>query len=344
MVAHPADGALHAWDDIADLGWDTLLLGNGLSINVSPDFAYDSLYGQAENGAPGEGLEERDRAIFERFDTANFEVVLAKLHDAIALAEVLDRDVRPYRSRFRTVQQALGRAVRSVHLERAEVPDSALALIKGELARYRTIISTSYDLILYWAIGYDEDYAEFCDCFWGPDNSFDPSDAKVRRGNRPVYYAHGALHLIVDGAGITRKLIRDSRTLLEQFGDPALSDREARPLLITEGSARDKLSAIEGNDYLAHVYETFKTKTGPLLVFGHALGEQDRHLINAINANPDRPVAISMRKKSKKRLREQQGDVWGKLDAEEVYFFDAGTHPLGSGELKKARRGSSVIS
>jgi hypothetical protein len=333
MVDHPADGKLDLWEDIADEGWDTLLVGNGLSINVSPDFAYHSLYEQAEKGA-AEGLSEDDRAVFERFATPNFETVLGKLHDAAAAAEVLGQDPGPYRERFASVQQALGRAVRSVHLERPEVSDTSLSAIKEELRSYRAIFSTSYDLILYWAIGYEDDYADFCDCFWGGGNQFNPADAEIRRGKRPVYYAHGALHLIVDGEGRTKKLTRDARTLLEQFGEPSLGDREARPLLITEGSARDKLSAIEANDYLAHVHETFKSRSSPMVVFGHALGEQDRHLINAINAHPGRPVAISMTKKSKKQLREQQGELWGKLDTDSVFFFDAASHPLGDPALR----------
>jgi hypothetical protein len=42
-------------------------------------------------------------------------------------------------------------------LERAEVPDSTLEMIKDELSNYSAVFSTSYDLILYWVIGYEED-------------------------------------------------------------------------------------------------------------------------------------------------------------------------------------------
>lgn len=336
MVEHPADGALHTWDQIDDGEWDTLLVGNGLSINVSPDFAYHSLYEQAEKNVLKGGLDDRDRAIFKRFSTPNFEVVLGKLRDAIAMAEVLDRQEKPYRKRFRSIQDALGTAVRSVHVGRPEVADATLCAIKYELESYRAIFSTSYDLILYWAIGYEEEYDDFCDCFWGARHEFDPDDSRVRAGRTPIDDCHGALHLIVEGSGVTRKLTHEGRTLLDQFGEPVKGDPEARPLLITEGSARDKLQAIEGNDYLAHVYETFKTRSEPLLVFGHALGEQDRHLIDAINAHPERPVAVSMVKKGKLDLRRQQAEIWGRLEADEVYFFDAATHPLGSPDLARA--------
>jgi hypothetical protein len=333
MTGHPADGTLCDWSEIAEDDWEAILVGNGLSINLSRDFAYESLYEEANKHGFEEGLNKRDRAVFETFETTNFEVVLAKLRDGITLAETLSRKTGPYKRRFRSVQAALGATVRRVHVEWPEVPDETLAAIKAELENYGAIFSTSYDLLIYWSIGHNEDYGDFCDCFWANGHRFDPEDCEVRSYRRPIYYMHGALHLIVEGSGVTRKLSKSEGRLLDQFGEPIEGDPEARPLLITEASARDKLRGIEGNDYLAHVYDTLKEEAGPLLVFGHALGEQDRHLIEAINANPDRPVAISMVKKSKRELRDRQGYIWGKLDTDDVYFYDAATHPLGASEL-----------
>jgi hypothetical protein len=140
---------------------------------------------------------------------------------------------------------------------------------------------------------------------------------------------HGALHLVVGGSGATRKLTQQDGRLLDQFGQPIGGDVEARPLLITEASARDKLRAIEGNDYLAHAHDEFKEQKGPLVVFGHSLGDQDGHLVDAINSTPDRPVAVSMVRRSRRRMREQQAEIWGKLHTEEISFYDAATHPLG---------------
>ncbi len=337
MDGHPADGVLHAWAEIANRGWETLLVGNGLSINISAQFAYESLYEEAEKAATSGPLDIQDLAVFECFETSNFELALAKLRDAIALAEVLEQPSVAYRQRFSSVQAALGAAIRRVHLRRSEVPDATLAAIKHELSRYGAIFSTSYDLIVYWASGHEEDYARFRDCFWGEGGAFDPADCEVWPGNTPTYFMHGALHLIVDGSGTTKKLTGTDQTLLEQFGKPISSDPRARPLLITEGSSRDKLRAIEGNDYLSHAYEAFKERSGPLLVFGHSLGAQDRHLIDAINANPQRPVAISMVREPGENLRERQSAIWGKLKtaAQDVYFFDAATHPLGAQELRR---------
>lgn len=44
-----------------------------MSINVSPYFAYESLYKEANDPNFEEGLSERERAIFEAFGTTNFE-------------------------------------------------------------------------------------------------------------------------------------------------------------------------------------------------------------------------------------------------------------------------------
>jgi len=246
MEGHSPDGGLHAWEEIADGDWDALLVGNGLSINISPKFAYESLYGEAERAGEDGPLDARDLAVFECFDTANFEVALAKLRDSIAMAEALGQPAASYRKRFSSVQEALGATVRGVHLKRSQVPDSSLATIKQELQRYGSIVSTSYDLILYWATGHQEDFGSFRDCFWGPDNSFDPRDCEIWDGNSATYFVHGALHLVVDGNGRTRKLTGVGQTLLEQFGKPTPSDPEARPLLVTEVSmARDELDRRE---------------------------------------------------------------------------------------------------
>lgn len=134
------------------------------------------------------------------------------------------------------------------------------------------------------------------------------------------------------GSGVTRKLVQTGlRKLLDQFGRPLDGDRQARPLLITEGSSQHKLQAIEGNDYLAHALDRLGDCDLPLVVFGSDLGAQDQHLVEALNRNPDRPVAVSIRSagKSKKEIRSSKAEVRAALDANPLVFFDASTHPLG---------------
>lgn len=104
--------------------------------------------------------------------------------------------------------------------------------------RQEWVFAISYDLLLYWAMGYSDDYRGLCDWFWGADNSFDAADADVWMNATPVYFLHGALHLVVEGSGRTRKLKRTGQTLLDQFGRPIAGDPQARPLTMSRGSDR----------------------------------------------------------------------------------------------------------
>lgn len=325
----PSEGVLD-FATIAEKGWDSLLVGNGMSINLSSKFAYEVL--REEIDFP-KGLEKSEREIFELFRTTDFELVLGKLQDTMALAAILQEEVRPYRERFVNIQKALGKTLHEVHPAWADIPRETLEVLRHEFERYGRIFTTNYDLLLYWAIA--PEIGNFRDCFWAERNAFDPSNCYVGPDYTATYYLHGAFHLVVEGSGVTRKLTRHSGQLLDQFGEPDENDRGApRPLLVTEGSSAGKLEAIEENSYLRHAYRTLKEDKGSLVIFGHSLREQDHHLVDAINANPHRRVAISMHWKSESELREMRYKVLSKLCVDEVYFFDAATHPLGYLDLR----------
>ena len=331
MAIDLPDGSLALWDDIAARNaWQTLLLGNGLSINVWPPFGYSRLYEHAEQAA----LSDEDRELFG--ETPNFELVLADLLTAIRVNQVVGLDTGAIYDRYRTIQRALGSAVRDVHVNRDAVPPTTRGAIRRVLEQFEWVFTTSYDLLLYWAIAYGGHFRPFKDHFrWGGRCEFDPDRAEVVQGEVPVYFLHGALHLVVGGSGVTWKLRRTfMSTLLEQFGEPIFGDEQARPLLVTEGSATDKLRAIDANAYLSHGLRRLETNALPLVVFGSSLSEQDQHIVDAISASPDRPVAVSMVRKPKAELLVEQLDIHGRLDARELHFFDAMSHPLGDPALR----------
>jgi Domain of unknown function (DUF4917) len=330
---HPIDGSLCTWQEVVagHEDWSALLLGNGLSRHVWGDFGYASLFDEAQQGDSPGSLTAEDLRLFSALSTKNFERVLADLATTIRVAEALGVDSRLFVERYQSIQRALGMAVRSVHVNRAGIRDETLEGIGHVLQAQEYVFTTSYDLIVYWAMG-AVDYRGLCDCFWGSDRSFDPSDADVNSDSTPVYFLHGALHLVVMGSGVTRKLVQTGlQRLLDQFGSPLDGDKQARPLLITEGSSQHKLQAIEGNDYLAHARDQLGDCDLPLVVFGSDLGEQDQHLVEAVNRNPDRPVAVSIRVtgKGQREIRVKKAELRATLDANPLVFFDASTHPLG---------------
>ena len=325
------DGTLADWRDIATAhAWDTLLLGNGMSINVWEPFRYRELYDYAKDGA----LSAADRRLFAA--TPNFERVLGNLLTTIRVNKTIGLDTTPQLERYQNIQLALVRAVRAVHLNRNRVPQSTREAIRDVMEEFEWVFTTSYDLIAYWAMAC-RGFRPFMDHFrFASRCEFDPNRAPPpRKDTIPVYFLHGALHLVTGKGGTTWKLTQakgDLDSLLNQFGKPIEGDASARPLIVTEGSADDKLEAIEDNVYLSHALDRLYERDLPIVVFGSSLGEQDSHLAAALSQHPDRPVAISMLPASKKALRLQQNDLYGRLDAE-LIFYDATTHPLGDPSL-----------
>jgi len=324
MAGEP-DGTLVEWSDIVPrYRWDTLLLGNGMSINIWEPFGYRNLYDRAKHS----GLSTEDRELFS--STPNFERVLADLLTAIRVNGAIGLDTGPLLERYRNIQRALVQAVREVHLKLGRVPLSTRRTISDTMEGFEWVFTTSYDLLVYWAMAC-EGFEPFMDHFrYGGRCEFDPVRATVPADRVPVYFLHGALHLVVGSAGETWKLRQtDLDSILGQFGRPIKGDAGARPLLVTEGSADDKLAAIEDNVYLSHALDRLRQRDLPVVVFGSSLSEHDAHLAEALSEHPERPVAISMLPADRKRLLAQQVDISGRLEAEPLLFFDATTHPLG---------------
>jgi Domain of unknown function (DUF4917) len=331
MAGEP-DGTLVDWQDIAtSYKWDTVLLGNGMSINIWEPFGYRKLYDRAKFG----DLSARDRKLFS--STQNFERVLADLLTAIRVNDAVGLDTKPLLERYRNIQLALVHAVREVHLKLNRVPRVTRETISDTMKQFEWVFTTSYDLLAYWAMA-AAGFEPFMDHFrYRGRCEFDPTRATVPSNRIPVYFLHGALHLVVGSSGATWKLRQtDLDTILDQFGKPITGDPEARPLLVTEGSAEDKLAAIEDNAYLSHALERLRGRALPLVVFGSSLSEHDSHLAEALSENPDRPVAISMLPAPKKGLLARQVDISGRLEANPLLFFDATSHPLGNPALTVA--------
>lgn len=227
--------------------------------------------------------------------------------------------------------------MREVHLKLNRVPPATRKIISDTMEQFEWVFTTSYDLLVYWAMA-TGGFEPFMDHFrYRGRCEFDPARASVPVNRIPVYFLHGALHLVVGSSGATWKLKQtDLDTILDQFGKPITGDPKARPLLVTEGSAADKLAAIEDNAYLSHALERLRGRALPLVVFGSSLSEHDSHLAEALSENPDRPVAISMLPAPKKELLAKQVDISGRLEARSLLFFDATSHPLGNPALAVA--------
>ena len=81
--------------------------------------------------------------------------------------------------------------------------------------------------------------------------------------------------------------------------------------------------------YPSFANQKFAAHAGPLVLFGHGVGQGDQHLVDAIRRHPDRPIAISLR-----GTNEEAEIIRNKLRFQKWFpharFFAAETHPLGS--------------
>lgn len=322
------DASLQGWDEIADHPWSGVLLGNGASIAVWDGFKYPSLY-ETSLDRPEGGLSAEDQALFESFQTHNFEAVLSALHTAEVICELLRIPHDDIRIRYDSIRQALIDAVNSVHVPWLSVPDETLRAIKRELLRYDWVYSTNYDLLVYWAVMIDSPDG-LKDYFWS--ERFDVTDTEIWDKVTKVLYLHGAIHLFRLESGETLKQRAEERNLLEVFAEGDW--RGALPLFIAEGSAEDKLRAIYGSDYLSFAFSRFADHGGDIVVFGQGLGESDEHLVNVMRGWPEKTIAISLRSGDEDRIIERKAQLKRRLAKHALVFFDSTTHPLGDPDLR----------
>ena len=327
-----------------------LLVGNGASVALWPRFQYRSLYEMAQDATKPDHLEQSEIKLFSAFETENFEAVLSAMITAGKIWGIYDkpkRDIDDLRQSYQRVRKSLIRSVKEVHVPFDRVTEELKSPLRSILAEYEYIYSTNYDLLLYWSMMTDKD--QFKDFVWGRDidgtkNFFDLADTDLWDERNPVtkvLYIHGALHLYKQPDGRTfKKLAGEDGDLLDLFDVQG----DAIPLFISEGTFKNKLSAITRNDYLSFAYQRFAKHRGSLVVFGHSLTpEFDQHLVDAMRKwkrydqrrkqlqhVPDRRVvAISVLPDGDSdRIIQLKSRLGKALSDYDVKFFDATTHPL----------------
>lgn len=330
VSAMPADQInpdLLVWDEVANVcEWRSLLVGNGLSRNLWADFDFNSLFELACAG-DGAHLNAADVALFNRLDTRNFEAVLEALSTSQLVATTLDQPTGHLVERETSIRNALVRAVHGVHVPWNRVPETHLDSICDSLVLFSSVYSTNYDLLIYWS--FMRRASHFRDFFFS-GTRFDAKNTEIRGEACAVHFLHGGLHLYrAPNGGTLKRAATPEQNLLDLFGEPF---QGASPLFVSEGTSQEKLSSIYRSDYLSFAFSRLEADEQPLVIFGHSLGESDRHIIRAIGASRSRKIAVAML---------PGPDVVGRKavlltawQGADLYFFDATTHPLGARNLR----------
>jgi hypothetical protein len=322
---------LPKWPDLPVSEFNSLLLGNGFSINIWEKFHYDSLLELVKREGCDRKLPKEVVNLFTDLGSSNFEDVLRILYHAILVDKQLGNPQKEsIVSLYKSTKEALASAVNFAHIPYNEGPN--FKEINKVFAGYQNVFTTNYDLIPYWSLMADP--SKFIDYFWGGDNSFDIEDSESWDENKTrLYHLHGAIHLVEKADGITKKLTVDKDKPLSALFD--LDHPEQTPLFISESNYKEKLLRIRRNDYLRFCYEKLESLNHGLVVLGHSLNEYyDQHIIKAINSQPCSKVAIGVwSEQSDEAIALFKKRIEQALPFIDLSFFDSKTHPLGVSTL-----------
>ncbi len=324
------DTRVYMWGAIADDFRHGLILGNGASIAFDPRFSYNSLKDRAETLALITADVQR---VFEHLNTTDFELVLrmlwhaSKVNQALAIPD--NRTVHAYEA----VREALIEVVRAIHVSHEAVRDR-LEIAAAFMSRFSSVVSLSYDVLIYWAIlqGNENAPNRFKDCFidgefqrhWQPFRE----PYGVNREATLVFYPHGNLALAADLAGAEFKVRSDAGAALLDTVFDRWRAGNTTPVFVSEGTSEQKRLAIRRSPYLTTVYEEVLPDLGEdVMIFGWSMGDADDHLLDAACLGALRRVAIAVDPDAA-NLAEFQVGVHRKLterlgqDRFELTFFD----------------------
>lgn len=303
-----------------------LLMGNGASLAVWKNFAYDSLFELAQT-TRNKPLSPTELALFKSMETENFEPVLSGLKIAMRVNAALTISSSSPRNRYFAIKEALIHGIRSAHIPWRLMETSTIAHLSTALSQYATVYSTNYDLLAYWAVMHG---AQPFDDLFEEDAVFNLH--RTHSHATRILYMHGGMHLVKNFDGTARKLMSSESTLLGSFAVNALDDV---PLFVCEGRSDDKMKIIRSSDYLSFCHAQLAQHDGALCIFGHSLGKQDRHILQAILQARPKTVAISVLPRSEAFIQHQKRHYSALFAGQniELQFFNGKTHPLGQPHL-----------
>jgi hypothetical protein len=276
-----------------------LLLGNGFSIACRPDcFKYIRLLDEADLATLSvEGLE-----LFRNEHTADFELVIRSLRAAARMADFYETTDPDLSGRLHEDADCLKGILAETLAKKhpANVGEIGVAEYEGArffLSQFERFYTLNYDLLLYWAMlqdlepsfKHDDGFREDPD---GPEADWVAWNSYHQYGQN-VFFLHGGLHLYDDGATLKKlTFVRTGIPLVEQIRTQL--DAGAFPLVVTEGTAEEKLAGVIGHAYLGKCLRSLSSCDGSLFIHGHSLADNDEHILRAIVEAKFKAIFVSI--------------------------------------------------
>lgn len=306
-----------------------LLLGNGFSRSLYSQFDYQTLRDTATNLSNKNKLSQELLSIFDDLKTDDFEKVLAHLniakkitnHYKDELAAQIDIDIKRIRKAFID-------SISKIHPDADTISNETKLSVCQFLSKFSKIFTINYDLLSYWILMEGKSNLISCpqDDGFRPlgllDNQYFDELVWSNPKEQNFYYLHGALHFFSDSRGHVFKLTRNNDTSLIKKVLQCILD-EHYPLIIFEGSHKEKFKKINNYEYFWNSYNTLKNAKGSLFTLGTSLNEHsDRHIIDAIKNSQINQIFIGLYKEDSELY---QNGISLKNESRNINFFDSET-------------------
>lgn len=313
-----------------------VLLGNGFSIACRANiFNYKALFDRADFSK----LSPNVREVFDALETTDFEIVMEALKTSAILLR-LYKDKKADLSEemladAEGLREVLVHAIADGHPAkpydiRADEVNSCL----GFLSNFDNIYTLNYDLLLYWAIMNEQENTSektYDDGFRMPNTGMaDYVTWNIEKTNKQnVFYMHGALHIFDAGDELKKFTWKHTGiSLIEQIRSAL--DENMYPMIVAEGTSKQKLAKINHSNYLSRAYRSFSNIQISLFIFGHSFADSDNHILELIPMGKIKNLYVSIfgntnsevNQEIIKRARNLVSKRSGK-QALNVYFYDA---------------------
>jgi hypothetical protein len=261
----------------------SILLGNGFSIAADQAFNYRRLLDRAQFSTR-RSQQSRIRNLFDKLDTADFELVVQRLDAAVDILGLYDpgSSASPKMERDRrVVRDSLAETLAEIHPKRiSDIGDGRLDTCHDFLADFDRVFTLNYDLLLYWAINRKQ-RAHFRDGFRRPEDRL----VYTEPGDQTVSWLHGAIHLheeLIPGDWpvAVKQEWSDEMPLVDQVCEDIKAGQA--PLIVMEGTWQQKQIKINSSLYLSECLALLRRLRGTLFTYGWSMSSNDIHICSAI--------------------------------------------------------------